>query len=232
MLLLHYLSPGKTLTAGLFSKQMGWPEKPGSANLHYGKFAGKVGRQMGYPVPETKVGFFVEFDKKPLDGEGTDLWHWKMRKSLASAIKELGWGADKMLEDVAEDIGFDPITEDTEFQGDELGVAEGKRQLRQHYLRERNSKIIKQAKALAKKKYGELRCEVCDFSFAETYGDRVKEYIEGHHEKSISEMKRGDLTLVEDIAILCSNCHRTIHAKWPYISVDELKQLLKRTSRK
>jgi hypothetical protein len=87
--------------------------------------------------------------------------------------------------------------------------------------------VINLVERLALQQYGELRCEVCGFSFGETYGDRAKDYIEGHHRKAVSEMQPGDTTAVEDIAMLCSNCHRTIHAKFPYISVDELRGMLR-----
>jgi len=228
MLLVHYLSPQKTLTAGSFSKQMGWPPTQRSANLHYGTYAGKVAKQMKYPESSQDVSFLVKFCK-PLAGKDKNLWQWIMRKPLATAIKQLGWGTDKRLEDVGSDIGFDPVTQDTKFDGSKRSVAEGRRKLRQHYIRERDPRIIRDAKRLALKKHGELRCEACGFSFAETYGERVSTYIEGHHKISISNMKSGDRTNVRDIALLCSNCHRTIHAKWPYISVDELKRLLRRS---
>jgi len=120
----------------------------------------------------------------------------------------------------------DVLTADTDFSSTIGAVEEGKRLLRQHYVRERNPKIIKEAKKLALQKKGELRCEVCSFSFEEIYDGRCKNYIEGHHRKSVSEMREGDKTAVVDIAMLCSNCHRAIHAKWPYISVEELKTLM------
>jgi predicted HNH restriction endonuclease len=121
----------------------------------------------------------------------------------------------------------DVLTEETDFTAVVGRVEEGKRLLKQHYTRERNPRVIKDAKRLALQQYGELRCEVCGFSFGETYGDRAKDYIEGHHRKAVSEMQPGDTTAVEDIAMLCSNCHRTIHAKFPYISVDELRGMLR-----
>ncbi len=119
------------------------------------------------------------------------------------------------------------LTEETDFTAVVGRVEEGKRLLKQHYTRERNPRIVRIAKQRMLEQTGELRCEVCKFSFEEVYGERVKDYIEGHHRKAVSAMNPGDTTAVEDIAMLCSNCHRTIHAKWPYLSVDELRNLLK-----
>lgn len=39
-------------------------------------------------------------------------------------------------------------------------------------------------------------------------------------------MAEGEETKIEDIAIVCSNCHRMLHRKRPWLSINELKQLL------
>ncbi|MFF0828146.1 EVE domain-containing protein [Brevibacillus sp. NPDC003359] len=102
---------------------------------------------------------------------------------------------------------------------------EGKIAFVLHKKRERNPKLIKEAKRLFINKYGRLYCEACNFDFQKVYGDRGVDFIEGHHKKLISEMNEGEKTKVEDIAMLCSNCHRMIHRK-PIISVEELKVLI------
>jgi hypothetical protein len=119
------------------------------------------------------------------------------------------------------------LTEGTDFSGFSKGVEEGKRILKQHYMRERNRSLIKQVKEKRLLEKGELRCDVCNFSFLEKYGERGKNFIEGHHKKSISEMKDGDKTYIEDIALICSNCHRMIHNKMPWLSIEELVSLVK-----
>ncbi|OMC76786.1 hypothetical protein BK125_17180 [Paenibacillus odorifer] len=96
-----------------------------------------------------------------------------------------------------------------------------------HKKRERNSKLIKDAKGVFISKYGRLYCEACDFDFQKVYGDRGIDFIEGHHKKLLSEMDKNETTKIEDIAMLCSNCHRMVHRK-PLISVEELKQLMKK----
>ncbi|WP_199930314.1 EVE domain-containing protein [Brevibacillus brevis] len=102
---------------------------------------------------------------------------------------------------------------------------EGKIAFVLHKKRERNPKLIKEAKRLFINKYGRLYCEACNFDFQKVYGDRGVDFIEGHHTKLVSEMNEGEKTKVEDIAMLCSNCHRMIHRK-PLISVEELKVLI------
>lgn len=118
----------------------------------------------------------------------------------------------------ANNIGF---TEDDE------GFPEGKLILKQHLIKERNSEVVKLAKKRFIQKHGKLFCEVCDFDFSIRYGDIGKGYIEGHHTKPVSEMAENEKTKVEDIAIVCANCHRMLHRKRPWLTINDLKKLLK-----
>jgi|TARA_B100002003_G_C13984183_1_gene475841 hypothetical protein len=171
------------------------------------------------------VGIFFNFHGKS-GGENKNLYIVEVKQPIINAMEELGLldGIDN--ESFIEERNV--LIEETEFPDNNIEAEEGKKLLKKHYVRERNPKIINNAKKLYLKRCGELVCEVCGFSFEKVYGDRVKNYIEGHHKKAISEMKPGDTTKAEDIAMLCSNCHRTIHAKWPYISVQELKNIIKK----
>ncbi|SDH03668.1 HNH endonuclease [Desulfosporosinus hippei] len=108
--------------------------------------------------------------------------------------------------------------------------SEGKEYYRLHRMRERKSGVVKQAKKLFIKKHGRLFCEVCSADFPKIYGDRGNNFIEGHHRKLVSEMKEGDKTKIEDIAMLCSNCHRMIHKK-PIISVEDLAKVVRRQTK-
>jgi len=105
-------------------------------------------------------------------------------------------------------------------------VEEGRKILTQHLTRERNQRIIEQAKRIRYSQDGEIRCDICGFSFFKHYGDRGENFIEGHHIKPVSEMNPGDKTRIEDIALICSNCHRMIHHKMDNLSIDELKNMI------
>lgn len=96
---------------------------------------------------------------------------------------------------------------------------EGKRVIRNHLSRERDPRIIKLAIQNAKRRYGKVICEVCGFDFEKRYGSRGKDFIEGHHKNPISESNGQVQTKVEDIALLCSNCHRMIHRQKPWLSI-------------
>lgn len=101
---------------------------------------------------------------------------------------------------------------------------EGKAVLEIHLHRERNTRLVKEAKiAFQKEHNGQLFCEACGFNFYEVYGDIGKEYIEAHHLlKPVSEMEEGDVTKIGDLAMLCANCHRMVHRIRPWI-IDRTK---------
>ncbi|WP_158514354.1 HNH endonuclease [Nioella sediminis] len=107
-------------------------------------------------------------------------------------------------------------------------AAEGALVTRFHRYRERDTKIAKSKKKHFLKKHGRLYCEACNFDFAAAYGDRGKGFIECHHTVPVSEMKPGDKTKLSDLALVCANCHRMIHAKRPWLSIPELVGLLKK----
>lgn len=109
------------------------------------------------------------------------------------------------------------ISEEDEF-------AEGKIMFRLHQSRERNKKVIALAKKKAKAE-GRLQCEVCDFDFAKNYGELGEGYIECHHTVPISEYDENSKTKIEDLAMVCSNCHRMLHRKRPWMSIAELREI-------
>lgn len=113
--------------------------------------------------------------------------------------------------------GFEPHEAEVDITNDDEGFAEGKKKLRVHICRERNYKVIKEAKDRYKKINGKLVCEVCGFDFNEKYGEIGEDFIEGHHIVPVSELKEGDLTKVDDIVLVCSNCHSMLHRKRPWI---------------
>jgi len=118
------------------------------------------------------------------------------------------------------------LTEEIDFSEYPEGVDEGSKKMVQHYARERNPKIIQLIKEKAIREKGSLKCEICGFSFYDKYGERGKDYIEGHHKKPISKMKLGEKTFIEDITLLCSNCHKMIHRKMDDFSVEDLKKII------
>jgi 5-methylcytosine-specific restriction enzyme A len=113
-----------------------------------------------------------------------------------------------------------PTTEDEEEE-----FPEGKVLYRVHRMRERSGKVIKQKKDLALRN-NELHCEVCKFDFYKEYGELGKGYIECHHTIPISDYKEDTKTRLSDLVLVCSNCHKMLHRRRPWLSKEKLKELL------
>lgn len=115
-------------------------------------------------------------------------------------------------------------------EDEEKEYFEGRTAYRKHKTRERNPIVIKKAKErFMKINNSRLYCEACGFDFYKVYGERGKDFIEGHHAKLVSELSDGDKTRVEDIVMLCSNCHRMVHRK-PILTIEQLSEIIEETS--
>ncbi len=109
-----------------------------------------------------------------------------------------------------------------------LPVKEGKVIYKLHKLRERDSKINKKKKESYYRKNQKLDCEVCGFDFYKVYGDLGKGFIEVHHRIPLSKINGETKTNLNDLALVCSNCHKMLHKKIDIMSIDELKKIIKR----
>jgi 5-methylcytosine-specific restriction enzyme A len=121
-----------------------------------------------------------------------------------------------------------PIPPKEVISDDEEEGEEGQILTRTHHYRERDTKLVKRKKEKVLKEKGTLVCEVCEFDFVEKYGDRGEGFIECHHTKPVSELEVGEKTKISDLSLVCPNCHRMIHKKRPWLSVEELRKLVKR----
>lgn len=104
-----------------------------------------------------------------------------------------------------------------------LEVNEGKERLVTHIVKERNRAIVQEKKRVAIKN-GALKCEVCGFCFF----DRFKvHFIECHHIVPISQAGE-TITSIDDLALVCPNCHRMLHRKFDnrYLTIDELRDIV------
>lgn len=108
---------------------------------------------------------------------------------------------------------------------EEISFPEGKERYRLHRAKERNVTLIKVAKAKYLESNKRLSCQVCDFSFEEQYGELGKGFIEAHHIFPISRLTEETSTKIEDIALVCSNCHRMLHRRRPWVDIEELNKI-------
>ncbi len=130
-------------------------------------------------------------------------------------------------------LGFSIVDKDGQITGTSIQTeddadtyTEGKEKYVTHKSYERNPLLSKKKKetVLNDKRY--LSCEVCNFDFYKIYGERGYGFIECHHNKPVSEIDGEGTVLLEDLSLLCSNCHRMIHRTKPWMSVKQLKSIL------
>lgn len=111
---------------------------------------------------------------------------------------------------------------------DELTFPEGKEKYRLHKFKERNREVVRLAKERHLAVDKKLSCQVCNFSFTDMYGDLGIGFIEAHHILPISEIAKETLIRIEDFALVCSNCHRMLHRRRPWLSTGSLKELVQK----
>lgn len=106
---------------------------------------------------------------------------------------------------------------------------EGAPRLRAHLARERDRTIViaKISAVLRDKKV--LACECCSFDFQRTYGNLGQGFCEVHHLYPIGERTENEVTRLEDLAIVCSNCHRMLHRKTG-LTVEMLQSVIRKNT--
>ena len=102
-------------------------------------------------------------------------------------------------------------------------VREGQVLYKLHKVRERDRKIIEAKKKKILKEKGELKCEACGFDFETKYGKMGKNYIECHHLVPLSNFQVNKETKLDDLALLCANCHRIIHKDSSITTIKEFQ---------
>lgn len=110
----------------------------------------------------------------------------------------------------------------------ETEAEEGRLLARVHMRRERSRKLVRDKKQRVLKEKGKLTCEACEFDFGAVYGDRGMGFIEVHHTVPLHTLTAGRKTRLDDLALLCANCHRMVHAKSVWLSIDQLKSVIRK----
>lgn len=116
-------------------------------------------------------------------------------------------------------VGLDDDAEEAE---------EGRTLSRLHTYRERNKAVVARCKDAALKATNKLACAACGFDYLAIYGERGRGFIECHHTKPLHTLRPGDKTRIADLVLVCANCHRMIHAKRAWLSLEELRQIVQR----
>jgi hypothetical protein len=108
---------------------------------------------------------------------------------------------------------------------DPATAQEGRQAYRVHRVRERSPVLCRLKKQAVLSEQGRLACEACGFDFESQYGALGEGYIECHHRVALAEGEERE-TALEDLALLCANCHRVIHRSKRKLSVEQLRESL------
>ena len=111
---------------------------------------------------------------------------------------------------------------DDEIDAEEIAANEGRLLITRHLRRERSARLRRAKIAQVKANGTPIACEVCAFDFAVTYGALGHEYIEVHHVLPLHASGPAR-TRLEDLALLCANCHRMIHRSSPWLTTVQLR---------
>lgn len=172
-----------------------------------------------------KLSNYLRFDPS-YKGKGLDRGNkmeevvWNMYSSDIDALT-------KVKNAIIGNISFLKESRSSQIEDSLEEASEGKVLTRVHKTRERNKAIVKKKKESVLRKTGALKCETCSFDFKEIYGELGEGFAECHHKKPVSQLKNNEKTKLDDLAILCANCHRMIHRSKPWKTIDELKTILK-----
>ncbi len=109
---------------------------------------------------------------------------------------------------------------DDGYEIDETGV-----RVVAHRRRERDPGLVRRKRAQVLRRTGSLACEACGFDSNAEWG--VEGIIDCHHLKPVSELEPGTKTKLADTRLLCPNCHRLVHSRRPWLSWQELLDLLR-----
>lgn len=178
-----------------------------------------------------KMSNFLSLDKENYSGKGMSrrskldeevfkefYRQRKLLNDIASKIKQIGTYEEVMKKVAA-------IEEDEQTIRDV--VKEGATLYKLHKVKERDIRIVKRKKEKVLALKGKLICEVCDFDFFEFYGAIGYGFIECHHKTPLASLEIPTDTSLEDLALVCSNCHRILHRKINELTVEVLRRLIK-----
>lgn len=183
-------------------------------NLEIGRYAKRIAEhyEINFTARSTRKFkywdlFFNGWDEEPF-------FIWQLRSELKEALEETGLTGE---EQYPEEI---PINEQTT-------LTEGLKRTISVNTYERNPKA--RQKCI---EHWKPICSICDFDFEKKYGDLGKGFIHVHHLVPVSDIGRTyQVDPIKDLRPVCPNCHSILHKTNPPLTIEELKEEIKSTTR-
>jgi hypothetical protein len=149
------------------------------------------------------------FRRIPLKG-----YKWRLRFEGTSSPKlsrsnpiAMQVRARRRLSPASAKLLMDLLATDIKRAEHEFRVSEGKLKQMMLSTRERDRRL--RAHVLAAKG---TKCEICGFDFVEMYGEFARNCVEFLHIEGLSNAReRGVETSLDDVKVVCPNCHRALH---------------------
>jgi predicted HNH restriction endonuclease len=113
-----------------------------------------------------------------------------------------------------------------DLEAKDLASPEGRILIKTHRVLERNQALVKKKKQAVLSTTGALACEVCSFDFLETYAELGRGFAECHHLTPLALLTETTETRLEDLAMVCANCHRMLHRGKQRKTIAQLKDIL------
>jgi predicted HNH restriction endonuclease len=182
-----------------------------ASNGAYGRLSKKIADAVGFKTQYDGEDRFHWWRAIAEGDKSQDHFTWVLRDELARALVTLG-----LLDATTDGMTTMP---DIDLHLETYGAKEGATKLVLHLRKERNRVLVEKKKKSARA----LKCEVCTFDFESTYGVR---YCEVHHLVPISSLKENTKVTLNDLAIVCANCHRVVHLSCPPLTIAQARKLL------
>ena len=105
---------------------------------------------------------------------------------------------------------------------------EGEERRRMVVHRKREGRLRDARIAFVRRTTGALECEVsgCGFDFSRIYGSLGDDYAQVHHTRPLAGRAKPSETRVEDLRVVCANCHVMIHRGGKSRSLREIARAL------
>ncbi|WP_194791871.1 HNH endonuclease [Pseudomonas sp. UFMG81] len=108
------------------------------------------------------------------------------------------------------------------------GIVEGSKKLRNHLRTERKGRAYHKLKLQRLSEQGALRCEACETDFHALLGDKATRVIECHHQLPLAHEAHSGITKIEDLVLLCANCHRIAHSDEALLGITALREFVRK----
>jgi predicted HNH restriction endonuclease len=124
--------------------------------------------------------------------------------------------------DWEEEVADEP---ETDTASDYASAVEGRVIQRLVRVAERNPKLRRAKIAASRKERGSIACEICGFDFESVYGTLGDGFIHVHHRVPLHFTGVVENKL-EDLILVCANCHVMIHRGSPWKTPEELRRII------